>query len=324
MKDFVFKLLYTFGSAKILNSLKGNDSVTVLCLHKISEEDDYFFSPIRPHIFEKLIKYCLRNYTITTFADIEKKAKKPKLILSFDDGYSDFIDYALPVLTKYGIPCNHNLVNMCLNNNATIWTQQLNDIFNHLKKHEVTNEEIIVQSGCLFKTERPSWISYYIDFFKILLHLKRSEREDILDKLALKHSVKGNHRMMTWEDAILLKDRYGVEIGSHSYHHDVLSTLDSKTELDEEIGKSITELEHRLNHKIEILALPNGQFNNEVLTYAQNIGIKHLLLVNDKINENVLSNNHLQKINRIGLVDETFPEMILRTELFHSKLRKTT
>ena len=92
------------------------------------------------------------------FSEIDKNTKKPKLIFSFDDGYYDFIEYALPVLTKYGLRCNHNVVNSCLNDNHVIWTQKLNDVFNHLKNNQLTSVPVLDEMDISFKD---NWLMYY-------------------------------------------------------------------------------------------------------------------------------------------------------------------
>lgn len=121
MRDALLHLIYRLGIPSLLR-LKKNGFLTVLCLHRISDERDFFFNPIQVKTFELLINYLSKYYTIIPFFDAEKKTLKPKLILSFDDGYYDFIEHAMPILKKKGLPANHNIVNDCVNNNATIWT----------------------------------------------------------------------------------------------------------------------------------------------------------------------------------------------------------
>src|SRR5690554_3053054 len=132
MKKLIFRTIRTFGGAKALRFLN-RDVISVLCLHRISNDLDYFFDPIKPSEFEKLVNYCNKYYSITTFSAINEKTEKPKLIFSFDDGYYDFLENAIPILNRYNLPSNHNFVNSCLNSNTTIWTQKVNDIFNHLR-----------------------------------------------------------------------------------------------------------------------------------------------------------------------------------------------
>ena len=320
MRDLVFNVASNAGLPFILRNLKGDD-VTVLSLHRISNDENFFFDPIRPEIFEKLIQYCLRNYSIVSFADINKRTKKQKLVLSFDDGYYDFIEHAVPVLKKYGVPSNHNLVNSCLNDNRVIWTQQLCDLFDVLKINSITDDELITNAGCSFSEVNNNWMSYYVSFFTALLKIKSDAREELIERLCIKYGVESKYRMMTWEDAKYCSSDCDVEIGCHTYNHDSLFTLHSQEELDREIGKSLKEMEGRLGEKVNILAAPNGQVNDDVLKYCRQAGIKYFLLVGDKINPKEQLNGQFNLVNRIGLINEGIARTILRIELFHSKMR---
>lgn len=317
MRNILFKIVYKIGLAHILRRHKGQ-SITVLSLHRISNENDFFFNPIKPETFEKLIKYCIKHYEIVPFSEITKPSTKPKLVLSFDDGHKDFIDYAIPILMKYNIPSNHNLINSCLNSNSPTWTQKLNDLFNFLKDNSITDDNLLIDFGTEFNN---NWYAYYIDFFRKLLRSNAEERNSILDSLLDKYGIVSSQKMMNWEEAKLCAEKYNVEIGSHTYNHESLFSVKDDKVLDLEILKSITELEHKLQKKIDIFALPNGQYNNAVLEYIEEKEIKFTLLVDNKANKADAFNKKTVLVSRINLINESIYEMILRLELFHSKIR---
>lgn len=314
MKEFIFKSLYYFGVPSLLRKSK-KDAVTVLNLHRISEERDYFYNPIKPTTFYKIIDYCCKHYTITSFEKINQPTTKPKLILSFDDGYYDFIDCALPYLNKLGIPSNHNVVNECINNNTPIWTQHLNDLFSKLKEQGISNDtDISVHSKF-----NENWSTYYLKFFHYLLTVEKIERTNILQKLINRYNVKSKCKMMNWQD-IKYCSQNGVEIGSHSYHHDSLGSIKHTLDYENEINLSIKEISEKINKKVNVFALPNGQYNNKVVDYIKTTDIEYLLVVDDRINPNTFSNK-LNIISRIGLNDSSIYETILKTELFHTKIK---
>jgi peptidoglycan/xylan/chitin deacetylase (PgdA/CDA1 family) len=277
---------------------------------------------MHPETFESLVKYCRRNYEIISFSDIHKKSKKPKLILSFDDGYYDFIEYALPVLKQYGVPANHNLVNICLNGSDIIWTQKMNAIFNFLKDHSVIDDDIVTEYANTFKSNNNDWLSCYNTFFESLLKLSMNERSGILNNLTDKYGIETKCKMMDWHDAKICTEKHNIEIGCHTYNHDSLSVLCDDGAFETEIGNSIREMELKLNKKIKTLALPNGKYNNKAIDYCKTAGLKNILLLSDKVNRPVKLNDQFNLINRIYMVNETIEAAILRMELFHSIIKK--
>ena len=314
-RNIIFKSLYKIGLARFLRNSK-SEYITVLNLHRITEERDEFYNPILPKTFYRILEYCCRHYEIISFGSIEEPTLKPKLILSFDDGYYDFIEYVLPHLKKLGLPCNHNVVNFCINENEPIWTHRLNEIFKTFKKSNNFSDEILIE---ITKNEKQLNIAYF-KVFKYLLGINKIQRDKILDLWSTKYEVKLKSRMMSWDDIIYCSNN-GVEIGSHTYYHSSLKNEVNEDILKLEIFDSIQEISSIINKEINILALPNGQYNDSVLDYANACKIKYVLFSDDQINSisNVSKNNN--KISRIGLSDVSPFENILKIELFHSKLK---
>ncbi|MEO8768517.1 MAG: polysaccharide deacetylase family protein [Ferruginibacter sp.] len=327
-KKIIFNALNIAGVSKFLRSQKKN-KLTVLSLHRISYHEDFFWNPIRPDTFEKLLQYLVQHYSIISFSDIaglpaKNNHSKPHLILSFDDGYYDFYEHALPLLVKYKLPSNHNIVNACANENHIIWTQRLNALFTHCKKNNITELKFDHDNATLnLASFNNNWMRFYLAVYNLFLSIPLKLRLELIIEKQNLFSVATLDRMMNWNE-IIECSRNHVEIGSHTYNHDVLSTITDTNVLQHEIADSKSEIEEKLNRKINILALPNGQGNNQVKAIAEKAGINHVLYVGEKINDlyKYANGNSVHDTYRINIVEETMPEMILRTELFHSKIKR--
>ncbi len=328
LKRTVFRVFNTVGVTSLLRSRK-KSKLTVLNLHRVSPEKDFFFRPLPPGQFELLLKYVSKHYTVTTFAEFEvdiasgKKSSKPYLILSFDDGYYDFIEYALPLLIKYDLPSNHNIVNTCVNNNEIIWTHRLNNVFNYAMERNI-DKQWQMQDGTIFSlaTSNNNWTQLYFPIFKILLNTPHKERLQWISEREKEFSTSVNCPMMNWDHVKeCIKNK--VEIGSHTYHHDVLSTISDYTDLLNEIKRSKEEIENNIKMPVNVLALPNGQSNKDIEKACAEAGIKDILLVDEKATQiKKIGANKINLISRINIIEEDPAIMYLRTELFHSKLRK--
>lgn len=318
MRSRIFRFLYILGIHHLLRFRKRN-TVTVFCFHRISPERDFFFDPVHPHRFADFLRYAKKYYHITTFENIHQSSDKPKAVISFDDGYKDFMEHALPALQQAGLPANHNLVNVCLSNGHLIWTQKLNFVFTYFKKNNVQEEEILNKLGITFKTSQSNWSAYSLRVFRYLVKLPAHERNQIINELFDRYAKTNTVPMMDWEDARLCA-KHNIEIGSHTYSHEVLDTL-SAEELTDEIAKSVHELSAKLNTKINVLALPNGFYNQWVLKSCEEAGIKYVLAVGDKLTSSDDLAGDFNVCHRINMLNEAVPEMIFRGELFHSVVR---
>lgn len=303
------------------------DQLTVLSIHRISDERNTFWNPIKPASFDKLLDYVKQHYQVINFSQLKNddisKSKKPLLILSFDDGYHDFYEFALPLLKKHGLTCNHNIVNDCANSGTTIWTQRLNLIFEHCLQNSIPlNIELGNERASLADFDG-NWMAFYLSVFKRLLSEPKALRNKLIGALQTQLSIDVTCRMMNWDEIRECAEN-GVEIGSHTFNHDSLSTITESTVLEHEILTSKTEMEKELGNPINVFALPNGQTGDLADVVISNSDYDFVLYANDELNPLPLPNKSPSpvKISRINLMDEPFPQIALRMEQFHTVMRK--
>jgi peptidoglycan/xylan/chitin deacetylase (PgdA/CDA1 family) len=90
--------------------------LTVLNLHRVDDRRVSAYEAIRPHLFDSLVGWLKRHFSIVIFGELETRAAggKPPLVLSFDDGYKDFIETVAPILEKHGVRANQNVIPGCV------------------------------------------------------------------------------------------------------------------------------------------------------------------------------------------------------------------
>src|SRR5438046_1251744 len=103
MRALAFKILHGAGASSILRWQKKN-VITAICLHRISEEEDHVWPPMKPYVFDQLLKYCNKHYAVIAPQQWNEPSSLQRLIITFDDGYHDFMEYALPTLQKHKMP----------------------------------------------------------------------------------------------------------------------------------------------------------------------------------------------------------------------------
>src|SRR5688572_19632058 len=101
--------------ARLLEKIRREDLLVVLNLHQVSPHRNPFWSPMHPQIFEDLLVFLKENFEVVLFKDLNSaNSKKPKAVLSFDDGYYNFIEYAAPLLEKHRFRANMNVIPSCV------------------------------------------------------------------------------------------------------------------------------------------------------------------------------------------------------------------
>jgi len=248
--------------------------------------------------FEELIKYLIKHYNIISLEESLdlKKSQKPYVVLSFDDGYRDFIENSLPLLRKYSLPANLSVVVEAAENNITIWTQRLNNLINvHLTKN--------VPFEINLDTESKSYSLNYnnvqkvaVSAFHLLMNAPKQDRMNWIETQEEKYQgdVKKSS-MMNWEE---IKEcmPHGVTIGSHTMTHDILTEITDIDTLRNELVRSKEIISDKIGQPVEFIAFPNGFYNQLTIDESLKAGYKYLLTLNEsfysgetlKVNSNLV------------------------------------
>src|SRR6185312_4253733 len=324
MKNLLLKFLHSTGAVFILRSYKQrNQLATILCLHRVSDEESITFPPFKIKDFEQLLQYIDKHYHVATIDTLSKiNNSKPALILSFDDGFLDFYDNALPLLKKYGFPCNLNVVTQCLDNNFQIWTQRQNNLLQEIfiRKHnfvlDLGSKQINIDS---FHSQ--NIIEKNLELFRFLFSKDEIFVAQFLNEAESKMPFKiPATPMMSWNNLKDALEKYDIELGSHSASHITLSNIRDKEKLVAEINDSKILIEKHTDRKVNIFAFPNGNYNEEVLRQCRLAGYKHVLTVDEQLikKENV---NEF-KLPRLLIPYQNYHENLLKVENFQNTIKK--
>ncbi len=316
MRVTALNIIKSFGGLKILNNYKSKAGLTsVICFHRVNDTRDIFFPSIGTQVFAELLTYISKNFDVITLDSLYTKGgRKPKLLITFDDGYKDFIDNALPELHKLKMPSVHSVVYNCAEFGEQIWTQQYFNIFKSIlesKAHKIAISTTIGNFSC-FNTEAEI-LKLSKSIFLVLLGMPKIERELFLDDFREKFPFEDKlEEMMTWED-IVECDRNNVEIGCHTMTHDVLTTINDNENIRVELIESKLLIEKRLNKTVRTIAFPNGLSNEHVVKASIQGNYKYLLGLDDR-----LVSKEKDIISRLPIYHSSLVENEFKVEGFHN------
>jgi peptidoglycan/xylan/chitin deacetylase (PgdA/CDA1 family) len=180
------------------------------------------------------------------------------VIISFDDGYYDFLEYAVPILRKHDIRANMNIIASRVKTGAPPLNIQLVDFLNESPKSLIDEIKI---PGFNVRLKTDSEVDKIKFGLQISGFFKNRPRKDFLELWASlmpvmsKVDISNATRMLDFDQ---VKEVAGThEIGAHSYSHQSMEFesdqffeqdfLDCKKFMDEELGLSCY-----------IYAFPNG------------------------------------------------------------------
>lgn len=266
----------------LLNRIRREDFVVVLNFHQISPHRNPYWSPLNPKIFDTLLTYVKENFEIILFRDLaHTRSEKPFAILSFDDGYYDFIEYAAPILAKHKVRANMNIIPSCAESGEPIWNVKLYDFLNHAPRNLINEICFNGFDYHLKDDSHDSKIQYGLKISRFLKNRPRIEREKLVVQLEnlMQRCEFEMTRMMTADEIQQIAEVH--EIGAHSYSHESMG-FESNEFFKTDVQRCSEYFNDSLGIPMEIYAFPNGSFRAEQCNILKDFGVSFLLTVGEQ------------------------------------------
>ncbi len=289
-----------------LKSIRDAGVLTILNLHRVSEDDGSTYRPLEPSLFEELLLFLTANFKIITFADLATRclSDKPKVILSFDDGYKDFIDVAVPILEKYKIRVNQNIIPECVERQLPPLNVLAQDFVGQAPLSLVLNLRIPDFDIRRFAGNR---FEMGLKLSAFLKGRTLGEQQKLREELLLQFYQFDGFRptpMMSREDIRQLAAVH--EFGAHSYSHASME-YESDTFFQQDLARCRDYFRDVLNMPVSIYTFPNGSCRESQIHHALDFGYNHVLLVGDCFSQ---CDNHIH--NRFGFHAQSRREVLFR------------
>jgi peptidoglycan/xylan/chitin deacetylase (PgdA/CDA1 family) len=256
--------------------LQSASRLSVLIFHRVLSE----FDPLRPaepteKEFEARMRWVAANFDVLPLADAIKALKRdqlPKraLCITFDDGYADNYDLALPILHKLQVPATFFIATGYLDGGC---------MFNDIIIEAVRGVQApIFDLGALNLGQYP--VATLEDRRRAiagiigrLKYLEPRQRQDLaLRAIDCAGTAAPADLMMTSEQVAALHAA-GMEIGAHTVSHPILAELGLEAAR-AEIACGRRHLEELTGAPVRVFAYPNGQPGHD---YRR----EHVALVHD-------------------------------------------
>ena len=267
---------------RTLRALAGSGMVSILNLHRVSPEPDPYWPPLHPELFLELVQWLASNFHVTTLEQLKTvKTDRPVAVLSFDDGYSDFIEYAVPILNKFGLSANMNIIPECAESGRPMWNVRLYDFLKSAPFDEIRRIDIPGFSKQLESDSLNAKLQFGLAVRKFLKNRSMKERKIVwrpVEEAIERHDF-ASTRMMTTDEIRQLADSF--EIGAHSYSHESMGFETDEFFLDD-LSRCEAYFSGKLGISLSIYAFPNGSYRTSQIELLRSHGIKHILLVDEQ------------------------------------------
>ena len=241
--------------------MKHKDSL-ILCYHRVAEGvDDPFHLSVTPANFAAQLDEIVRHGEPSTLGELSVPSRRPRIVVTFDDGYVDNLTNAMPIAEAKGIPITVFVTSGVLGGDQGFWWDRLGTLLR--ARPSGTREIRLPTNGGTIRIGLGSSKAGE-DLQAVrqhLLPLPVGEIHRVLDALGEEWGTSAarpaDARSLTPSELGLLARSEVVTIGAHTVDHVRLRGLPTQSQL-QTIASSKKELEQLSGQAISHFAYPFG------------------------------------------------------------------
>jgi peptidoglycan/xylan/chitin deacetylase (PgdA/CDA1 family) len=292
IKSIVASFLYSSGILRLNLSRVSKNTFIVVMYHRIvpAQEAEKIVQPgmyVDPITFRTHVEFLQKYFAIIPIAYLSCQGEaafrnsndKPRCILTFDDGWYDFYEYAFPILKENNIPATVFLPTNFMGTNRLFWTDRLAFLLTQRESSERSPSKAPSPSNALISqldTMQGNYEAKLEKSIEILKSLRDEEIEEVLSELSSRWNVDPtpqNRAFLSWEEIKEMHQSGLITFGSHTASHKVLTTL-TDNEIQEELIKSRDKLisENIVDTSFIPFCYPNGNFNDKIARMVKEAG----------------------------------------------------
>lgn len=260
-----------------------DNKVLVLYYHRINSLNiDTNLLAVSPEQFRQHMKFLKRNYIIPRFEEDWSMLDGPGVVITFDDGYLDVYQNALPILEDLGIPATVFVCTGTMNQKREMWWDELENLIlvgNDIPQRFHLVDEVFdyTWSTDTYEMRLNCYQSIHFLMKNCINVEKRNEWFEQLWNWRQKQPMaRQTHLTVGDNTCIELAKSNLITIGGHTVSHPALAKLDVN-EQKREIGLSLRYLARLLSREINVFSYPFGgarvDYNDDTINICRELGV---------------------------------------------------
>lgn len=255
----------------------------VLTYHRVLPKDrqsNSFSNPsivVTPTTFERHMRFLRRFMNpisldeLTTLLRDRRPIPPRTCLVTFDDGWYDNFEFALPILRRYRVPAALFIATNYVDSEDCFWQERLSRLLFRVWQQRGISSSFIDDLG-LASLNVPQERNAVTAIAKVIHSLKKARSPHGIARFTARvaaalaaagiplRSDVHEDRFLGWSQLSAMRDSGIVTIGSHAMSHTPLDQLDA-TELARELLASRRTIRERLGCDAATFAYPNGDFD---------------------------------------------------------------
>lgn len=271
--------------------LSGGNGINLIIInyHYIRERGDNGIHPCTIENFEKQMRFLDERYAFVSVGEIYRAALENRggklCAVTFDDGLAEHYNVALPILKQYKARAAFFPIGLPLEEKRMPLTHKLHILLSKIpildlvrKVEDFFDGRVRISGERLINPKRRFDDILTSNLKETLIALTVEERSGLIEKLFGQSYSSEQERelaegfFMSAEELGELKAN-GMDIGSHTYSHLALDTLNRSEQL-EEVARGQKAICDALGSDSDMFVYPHGRYNADTLGIMKDLNFK--------------------------------------------------
>jgi peptidoglycan/xylan/chitin deacetylase (PgdA/CDA1 family) len=284
LRNLIRSLIYRTGALSLYHRLRNRQTLTVVVFHRVLARDDprweTSLSPwtIADDTFDECLAFFRRHYTLIALDDVmaamegTRRLPPRSLLITFDDGFADNFEYALPLLLKHCAAATVFITSDVIGRRERPWTEDLLWAFmaGLIREQKIVCLHRLLFGGSTCTSEQLIW-----DIVRRGPDLEEAQVQAALSELKIDlRRIKHPRQMLTTGEIGNLVFE-GLSIGAHGKTHTALPfASDVAAELRRPRAVLTEIVTAHGQDSVDALSFPHGAYTPEIVNQAMAAGYK--------------------------------------------------
>lgn len=258
------------GALSVLSPAGVGAKLSIAIFHRVHAQPDPLF-PDEPdrRRFDELCRWLKTWFQVLPLDEAvlalqEGRLPSRALCITFDDGYADNHDHALPVLREHGLTATFFIATGFIDG-GRMWNDTIVEAVRRCERPALDLGDVLPGQTAPLDLSSPLARGRAIrTVLGSTKYLPQAERQAVADRIALRAGATLPTDLMMSSSQVRAMAAAGMQVGAHTVSHPILATLDDE-ECRSEMLRSKAHLEALLAQPVNLFAYPNGRPGRDYL-----------------------------------------------------------
>lgn len=281
---------------RLILGIVGSRRPIVLLYHSIPSQTSG--KKLDVNAFERQMRILNQWFDVVDYHSWNTKRswfERPKIVITFDDGYENNFTNAFPVLNKYEFPAIIFCSTIQLDGDYILWFNYVRAVEEYFRINQIDS----------ISEKIDEITNLVVEYVHNMTYIENYNKLPYIQEIQSIPGFRDKYASMSFEQLKVISKR-GIKLGLHTHSHPYLTMLDEFA-IRNELCNNLILLSMASEADIDALAYPIGDYNSNTIIISQSLGVRFGFAVDARVGF-----DSEYEIERIGIYSTSIIKFVIK------------